>query len=95
MVIAAVVDLAAIFGDNLSRARRAADLSQDELARLCGVHRTEISQLERGLRLPRVDTLAKLCAALEVDPAVLIEGIVWRPPRIDHGSFEAPAAKDQ
>jgi transcriptional regulator with XRE-family HTH domain len=91
----APADLAARFGDNLVRARRAADLSQDELSYLCGVHRTEISQLERGLRVPRVDTLAKLCAALEVDPAELMEGIVWNPPRIEVGSFGGLAAEDE
>jgi transcriptional regulator with XRE-family HTH domain len=89
----AIVDIAAIFGDNLARTRRGADVSQDELARLCGIHRTEISQLERGLRLPRLDTFAKLCSSLEVEPAELMAGIVWRPPPIEHGSFD-PGAGD-
>jgi transcriptional regulator with XRE-family HTH domain len=89
--MAAVVDIAAIFGDNLVRARRGADVSQDELARLCGIHRTEISQLERGLRIPRLDTFAKICSSLEVEPAELMAGIVWRPPRIDYGSFDPDA----
>jgi transcriptional regulator with XRE-family HTH domain len=89
------VDIAARFGDNLVRARRAADLSQDELARLCGIHRTASWASSSVVCVfPRVDTLAKLCASLEVDPAALMEGIVWCPPRIDHGSF-VPGAEDQ
>lgn len=79
------------FGENLARHRRAGDISQDLLADLTAVHRTEISQLERGLRIPRADTLVKLCVVLEVDPKELLEGIGWKPPRIDTGRFEFPA----
>jgi DNA-binding XRE family transcriptional regulator len=69
------------FGENLRRQRRLTDMSQDEVAFRAGVHRTEISQLERGLRHARVDTVAKLAAALEVDPGVFFDGIVWERPR--------------
>jgi transcriptional regulator with XRE-family HTH domain len=55
-----MIDIAARFGDNLAHCRKRADLSQDELNVLASVHRTEVSQLERGLRLPRIDTLVKL-----------------------------------
>jgi transcriptional regulator with XRE-family HTH domain len=78
------------FAENLLRYRKAADLSQDLLADLAAIHRTEISQLERGLRIPRADTLVKLCVSLEVDPNELLEGIGWKPPRIDTGCFEFP-----
>lgn len=78
------------FAENLLRYRKAADLSQDLLADLAAIHRTEISQLERGLRIPRTDTLVKLCVSLEVDPNELLEGIGWKPPRIDTGRFEFP-----
>jgi transcriptional regulator with XRE-family HTH domain len=44
------------FGANLTRHRRAADLTQEELSVMAALHRTEISQLERGLRIPRLDT---------------------------------------
>ena len=43
------------------------------------VHRTEISQLERGLRIARIDTLVKLRDALEVSSDDLLAGIVWTP----------------
>jgi excisionase family DNA binding protein len=64
------MDVAGKFGDNLARCRRVAGMSQDELSIRDSVHRTEISQLERGLRLARVDTIAKLCGSLEADPGV-------------------------
>ncbi|HET7444517.1 MAG TPA: helix-turn-helix transcriptional regulator [Solirubrobacterales bacterium] len=67
------------FGRQLWRLRRRAYLSQDDLARLLDLHRTEISQLERGLRDPRLDTILKLAAGMEVSPCDLIGGLRWRP----------------
>jgi transcriptional regulator with XRE-family HTH domain len=85
------MDVAARFGDNLIRCRKLADLSQDELSVRASVHRTEISQLERGLRIARIDTLAKLCGSLEVDPVELLEGIDWKPGDTRLGHFNAAA----
>lgn len=80
-------DICARFGDNLIRLRRAADLSQDELAAMASVHRTHISQMERGLRLTRIDTLVKLTASLEATADELLEGITWQPGEVRHGQF--------
>jgi transcriptional regulator with XRE-family HTH domain len=85
-----IVDLAGRFGDNLARVRREADLSQDELALRASVHRTEVSQLERGLRIARVDTLVKLAASLEVDASELLTGLTWTPGSARVGQFVAP-----
>lgn len=81
------VDIAARFGDNLARLRKLAGLSQDELAVRASLNRSEISQIERGLRIPRVDTLVKLSSSLEADPDELLEGIEWRPGETRRGSF--------
>ena len=83
-----MIDIAARFGDNLIRSRKEADLSQDELSVRASVHRTEISQLERGLRIARIDTLVKLADSLEVSPAELLEGIGWEPGAQRTGSFK-------
>jgi transcriptional regulator with XRE-family HTH domain len=82
------MDVAARFGDNLARQRKLADLSQDDLAFRASLHRTEISQLERGLRHARVDTVAKLAGAMEIDPGRLFEGIVWKPGEVRRGRFK-------
>ena len=81
------------FGLNLWRSRRRAGLSQDGLANLVGVSRAAISPLERGLRLPRIDTILKLAAGMNVSPCVLLEGMEWRPGRYVDGDFyvEDPA----
>jgi transcriptional regulator with XRE-family HTH domain len=70
-------EIAERFGQNLFHARHHAAFSQDELARLTSLHRTEISLIERGGRLPRVDTLIKLTSALAVGVDQLIWGLDW------------------
>jgi transcriptional regulator with XRE-family HTH domain len=67
------------FASNLVRLRGAADLSQEELAFRAAVHRTQISLLENGRRMPRVHTLVCLAGALGVTPNDLLEGIDWEP----------------
>lgn len=83
------IDIAARFGDNLARCRRAADLSQEELSVRASLHRTEVSQLERGLRIPRIDTLVKLAASLEVTAGELLAGLEWRPGGTVYGRFHS------
>ncbi|HTA32202.1 MAG TPA: helix-turn-helix transcriptional regulator [Solirubrobacteraceae bacterium] len=63
-------------GSNLRRRRREAGLSQERLAELCDLHRTEIGLLERGERSPRLDTLVTLARGLELSsPCELLDGI--------------------
>jgi transcriptional regulator with XRE-family HTH domain len=71
------VTLAEKFGRNLFMTRRRAGLSQEQLAALASLHRTEIGMLERGIRLPRIDTLVKLMGALETDADELLDGLEW------------------
>ncbi len=82
------MDIAAQFGDNLVRVRKRAVMSQDELSVRASVHRTEISQLERGLRIARIDTLVKLSGSLEIEPGELLAGIKWQPGDLRLGRFE-------
>jgi transcriptional regulator with XRE-family HTH domain len=64
------------FAANLRRHREAAGLSQEALADRCGLHRTEISLLERGRRSPRLETIVNLARGLELaSPSELLEGI--------------------
>jgi transcriptional regulator with XRE-family HTH domain len=62
-------------GVNLRRYRERVGLSQEGLADLCDLDRTEISLLERGKRFPRLDTIVRLSRALGVLPADLLEEI--------------------
>jgi transcriptional regulator with XRE-family HTH domain len=40
----------AVLGENIRGARRALNISQEELAFRCGLHRTYLSDIERGAR---------------------------------------------
>jgi len=82
-------DFARLFGKNLRHHRKAADLSQEELSFRASLHRTAVGQLERGERVARADTLVKLAGALDIPAGTLLEGIAWRPPQPQVGSFES------
>ncbi|MGC1853185.1 MAG: helix-turn-helix transcriptional regulator [Solirubrobacterales bacterium] len=81
------MDVAKRFGENLRRCRRRAGLSQEELGMRSSLHRTEIGLLERGARVPRIDTLIKISSALVIPPSELIEGIEWTPGNTTSGAF--------
>lgn len=81
------IEVARHFGANLRRARKRADLSQEEVGFLSSLHRTEVGLLERGARVPRIDTLVKLAGALGVRiDCALLDGMTWTP-----GEREVPA----
>jgi transcriptional regulator with XRE-family HTH domain len=90
-----MIDIAARFGDNLARCRKRTDLSQEELSVRASLHRTEVSQLERGLRLCRIDTLIKLTCSLEISADDLLIGITWTPGDVRYGSFVDRTEADQ
>jgi transcriptional regulator with XRE-family HTH domain len=68
------------FGENVRLVRTRINISQETLALRADMHRTEISMLEAGSRMPRLDTFLKLAAGLEVEVPLLLEGIAYRCP---------------
>jgi transcriptional regulator with XRE-family HTH domain len=80
--------LAERFAANVVWFRHEAGLTQQDLADRVGMNRTALSALERGLRVPRLDTILKLVAGLEVENCDLVAGLWWDPPR--HESYETP-----
>lgn len=82
-----MIDIATVFGGNLARVRKQARISQEELSVRASLHRTEISHLERGLRIARVDTLVKLLGSLEVSAEELLVGLDWTPGDVRYGTF--------
>lgn len=64
------------FAENLRNQRERLGLSQEELADICDLHRTEISLLERCKRSPRLETIVVLARALGLaSVGELLEGI--------------------
>lgn len=54
------------FGIILRRHRLANNLSQEKLAACAGVHRTYISQIERGIKSPTIKTLNEIAKSLNI-----------------------------
>ena len=67
--------LAKAFGQVLREARKDRGMSQESLALTCGLDRTFISLLERGLRQPTLSSIFALAEALGTTPSVLLEGV--------------------
>lgn len=63
-LIARVDELPELFGRILRRRRLAADLSQERLGELSGVHFTSISLVERGKMVPTLVVVRKLAEGL-------------------------------
>ena len=61
------------FGKALREIRLKKKMSQGDVAKKCGVHRSYISGLERGKRNPSLLTIKKMAEALSVNPKELVE----------------------
>ena len=62
-------------GRNVRAARERSGASQVRLAAAAGMHRTEISLLERGERDARLSTIVRLARALGIGPGELLAGL--------------------
>lgn len=60
-------------GRNLKKFRKEAGFSQEGLALECGLHRTYVSGVERGVRNPTVVVLERIAEALNVPAARLLD----------------------
>jgi transcriptional regulator with XRE-family HTH domain len=61
-----------VVAETVKRARKAAGLSQEELALEAGVDRTYVSQVERGKRNVTIVLLARIAKALKTTPDRLL-----------------------
>jgi transcriptional regulator with XRE-family HTH domain len=66
------MDIREVFARNLRRYRRAARLSQEELAHRSDLDRTYISSLERSVYAASIDVVDRLAIALEIQAADLL-----------------------
>jgi transcriptional regulator with XRE-family HTH domain len=67
------IDLKTLLGMTIKTQRTSLGISQEELAHRARLHRTYISDLERGARNPSVESIEKLAAALQISVAKLFE----------------------
>ena len=73
------------FGNALREIRNAAQISQEKLALDCGLDRTYISMLERGIKIPTLKTIEMLSDTLKILPEVMTL-LAFKP----NSSFQGP-----
>ena len=61
-------------GSNVKRERLSRNWSLEDLAKICGVSKAMLSQVESGKVNPTIGTLWKIATALEVDLNLLLQG---------------------
>jgi len=66
-------DLKMLLGSAIKAYRTSLGISQEELAHRAGLHRTYVSDLERGARNPSIESIEKLARALRISVAKLFQ----------------------
>ncbi len=69
-------DIVKIVGERIRAYRNKLGLSQETLAEKAELHSTYIGQLERGEKNATLESIEKVCKALNVPPEVLLKNII-------------------
>jgi len=67
------VDIRARLGLNVRRLREAKGWSQEDYADRAGIHRTYVSDIERGRRNPTITVVEKLAVPFGIRPGELLD----------------------
>ncbi len=67
------MDIRQRLAKNLRRLRTEKGWSQEEFADRAGIHRTYVSDIERGARNPTISIVEKLAMPLDVTASVLLD----------------------
>jgi transcriptional regulator with XRE-family HTH domain len=67
-------DILKVFGSKVREKRKKMGISQEELGFRCGLHRTYITDIERGFRNISLINIKKLAKALKAKPSDLLNG---------------------
>lgn len=59
--------------ENIKKARKAAGITQKELAEILGVRQKDISRWENGERTPNLEAFSGICKALKTSADTLLE----------------------
>ena len=65
------MDIVRVFGTNVRKYRTAKGISQEQLADLCGLHRTYISAVECFRRSIALENIQRIANALEIETYLL------------------------
>jgi len=64
-----------IIGQRISSLRKINKLSQEQLADISKIHRTYISQIERGIKSPTLSILFRILKSINIKPSSFFKGI--------------------
>lgn len=67
------MDIKHRLGANIRRLRQEAGWSQEDYADRAGIHRTYVSDIERGARNPTITIVEKLAKPFKVKPGSLLD----------------------
>jgi transcriptional regulator with XRE-family HTH domain len=70
-------------------------MSQENLADRAGIHRTQLSQIERGVASATLDSIVAFAEALEIDEALLLAEPSEKPVPLKVGRKKAETPADQ
>jgi transcriptional regulator with XRE-family HTH domain len=68
-------DLLSAFGDVVKQQRLAQGFSQEAFARRCGIHRTYMTHIERGMKMPSIDVAQRLAWGLGLEVSELFSQV--------------------
>lgn len=70
--------LAILFGENVKKQRKSQEISQEDLAYICGIDRSYMSRVERGIVRITLEKVYVIAQALNCDPCELLPSIKTR-----------------
>lgn len=62
-----------MIGENLKKIRKSRNLTQEKIAELTGLPQSTISNIEKNISSPKIDTLSKLAKGLGIEVSELIK----------------------
>lgn len=68
-------DLLLAFGQTVRRIRLSKDISQEQFADMCDLHRTYISDIELGKRNVSLENIGKMASALDMSISKLFQEV--------------------
>jgi len=74
LVIFVNVDYKAL-GERIAKRRKVLNMTQEEVAEATGLSNNYISNIENNHSIPSIDTLLKICEAIDTTPNYLLLGI--------------------
>jgi transcriptional regulator with XRE-family HTH domain len=74
-VSSAPSDASRLLGSRIREERQRFAINQMELADLAGLHFTNLGKIERGQANPSLHTILRIAGALDLNPAVLLDGM--------------------